>query len=130
MAWDGGGTVALGKTSAVWAKDTAVSIALYGGAPGAEAPTGESVTAYNHFGKVLANKWVMIGETSDGHYYLIAPEADQVEVVTSAEIVSTTVAGVTTSQLVFHRQKMWVHSVETGSDVNIGLAECVPTYSG
>lgn len=122
--------MALGKTSAVWAKETSASIALYGGSPGSETPTGESVTAYNRFGKVLANKWVIVGETSDGHYYLIAPEADQVELVSSAEIVSTTVGGVTTSKLVFRRQKVWVHTVETGTDVEIGLAECVPTYNG
>jgi hypothetical protein len=125
-----GGSVKLGKTSSEWAKDTSASIAIYGGSAGAETATGESVTAYNHFGKVLSGKWVMIGQTTSGVNYLIAPEADQQEVVYTAEIVATTTAGVTTSKLVFRRKKVWVHSVEEGTTVELGLAECVPTYSG
>lgn len=130
MAWDGGGTVSLGKTAADWLKDTSASIALYAGTPGSEAATGESVPVWNHFGKVLSGKWVMIGENGDGNRYLIAPEADQTELVYSAEIVSTTSSGVTTSKLVFKRKKVWVHSIEEGTAVEIGLAECVPGYGG
>jgi hypothetical protein len=130
MAWDGGGTVSLGKTSADWLKDSSASIALYTGSPGSETATGESVSVYNHFGKVLSGKWVMIGENGDGNRYLIAPEADQTELVYSAEIVSTTSGGVTTSKLVFKRKKVWVHSIEEGTAVELGLAECVPTYGG
>jgi hypothetical protein len=126
----GGGSVKLGKTSADWAKDTSASIAIYSGTAGAEAATGETVTAYNHFGKVLAGKWVMIGGTSSGGNYLIAPEADQQELVYSVEIVATTTGGVTTSKLVFKRKKVWVHTVEEGTAVELGLAECVPTYTG
>jgi hypothetical protein len=130
MAWDGGGTVSLGKTSADWLKDTSASIPLYAGTPGAEAATGESVSVWNHFGKVMADKWVMIGENSDGNRYLIAPEADQQQLVYTVEIVATTTAGVTTSKLVFRRKKVWVHSIEEGTTVELGLAECVPGYSG
>lgn len=126
----GGGSVRLAKTSSDWAKGSSMSLAVYGGTPGAETATGETVTAFNNFGKVLSGKWVMIGENPDGNNYLIAPEADQVELVYSAEIVSTTAGGVTTSKLVFRRKKVWVHSIEEGTTVELGLAECVPTYSG
>lgn len=126
----GGGSVRLAKTSSDWAKNSSMSLAIYGGTPGSEAATGETVTAYNHFGKVLSGKWVMIGENPDGNNYLIAPEADQVELVYTAEIVATTSGGVTTSNLVFRRKKVWVHSIEEGTAVELGLAECVPTYNG
>jgi hypothetical protein len=125
-----GGSVRLGRTSADWAKNTSASIGIYGGSPGYETATGESVTAHNYFGKVLADKWVIIGQTTSGVNYLIAPEADQVEVVYTAEIVATTTGGVTTSKLVFRRKKVWVHSIEEGTAIELGLAECVPTYSG
>jgi hypothetical protein len=78
----------------------------------------------------MSGKWVMIGENSDGNRYLIAPESDQQDVVYNAAIVATTVSGVTTSKLVFYRKKVWVHSVEESTTVELGLAECVPGYSG
>ena len=125
----GGGSVRLAKTSSDWEKDSSVSLAIYGGSPGSEAATGETVSAYNHFGKVLSGKWVMIGESPDGNNYLIAPEADQQDVVYNVAIVSTTAAGVTASKLVFYRKKAWVHSVEEGTPVEIGMTECVTPYS-
>ena len=130
MAWDGGGTVSLGKTAADWSKDTSASIALYAGTPGSETATGESVPAWNHFGKVLSGKWVMIGENSDGNRYLIAPEADQQQLVFNVEFVTTTSGGVSATKLVFHRKKVWVHSIEDGTDIEFTMAECVPTYTG
>jgi hypothetical protein len=126
----GGGSLKLSRTTSVWEKGTTASLVVYGGAPGSEAATGETFNAFNNYGKVLSGKWVMIGENAEGQNYLIAPESDQVQVVTSAAIVSTTVSGVTTSKLVFTRKKVWVHSIENGDDVELGLAECVPTYSG
>jgi hypothetical protein len=126
----GGGSVRLARTSSDWAKGSSMSLAVYGGTPGSETATGETVTAYNNFGKVLSGKWVMIGENPDGNNYLIAPEADQQEVVYLAEIVATTSGGVTTSKLVFRRKTVWVHSIEEGTPVELGLAECVPTYQG
>ena len=126
----GGGSVRLAKTSSDWAKGSSMSLAVYGGTPGAETATGETVTAYNNFGKVLSGKWVMIGESPEGNNYLIAPEADQQDVVYLAEIVSTTSGGTTTSKLVFRRKKVWVHSIEESTTVELGLAECVPSYSG
>lgn len=126
----GGGSIRLAKTSSVWTKGSAMSLAIYGGTPGSETATGETVTAFNNFGKVLSGKWVMIGENPDGNNYLIAPEADQTELVYSVEIVATTSGGVTTSKLVFKKKKVWVHSIEEGTAVELGLAECVPTYSG
>ena len=125
-----GSSIKLGKTSADWAKGSSATIAIYAGSAGAEAATGESVTAYNYFGKVLSGKWVIIGVTPTGANYLIAPEADQTEVVYTAEIVATTSGGVTTSKLVFRRKKVWVHSIEEGTPIELGLAECVPTYTG
>jgi hypothetical protein len=125
----GGGSVKLARTSSDWEKNSSMSLAVYGGSPGYESATGETVTAYNNFGKVLSGKWVMIGETPDGQNYLIAPESDQVEVVYTAEIVSTTSSGVTTSKLVFRRKKVWVHSIEEGTPIEIGMTECVTPYS-
>ena len=124
----GGGSIRLAKTSSEWAKGSSMSLAVYGGTPGSETATGETVTAYNNFGKVLSGKWVIIGEDPDGNNYLIAPESDQVEVVYTAEIVSTTTSGVTTSKLVFRRKKVWVHSIEEGTPVEIGMTECVTPY--
>jgi hypothetical protein len=71
----------------------------------------------------------MIGENAEGQHYLIAPESDQVELVYTAEIVSTTASGVTTSKLVFRRKKVWVHSIEEGTPIEIGMTECVTPYS-
>lgn len=123
-----GGAVRLAKTSSDWAKNSSMSLAIYGGTPGSETATGETATAFNNFGKVLSGKWVIIGETSEGHNYLIAPESDQVELVYTAEIVSTESGGVTTSKLVFRRKKVWVHSIEEGTAIEIGMTECVPGY--
>jgi archaellin len=125
----GGGSVKLSRTTSVWEKGTTTSLVVYGGTPGSEAATGETFNAFNNFGKVLSGKWVMIGENAEGQHYLIAPEADQVELVYTAEIVSTTAAGVTTSKLVFRRKKVWVHSIEEGTPVEIGMTECVTPYS-
>lgn len=125
----GGGSLKLSRTTSVWEKGTTASLVVYGGTPGSEAATGETFNAFNNFGKVLSGKWVMIGETADGQNYLIAPEADQVELVYTAEIVSTTASGVTTSKLVFRRKKVWVHSIEEGTPVEIGMTECVTPYS-
>jgi archaellin len=125
----GGGSVKLSRTTSVWEKGTTTSLVVYGGTPGSEAATGETFNAFNNFGKVLSGKWVMIGETAEGQNYLIAPESDQVELVYTAEIVSTTASGVTTSKLVFRRKKVWVHSIEEGTPVEIGMTECVTPYS-
>lgn len=130
MAWDGGGSISVGKTSADWAKETSATIALYSGTPGSETATGESVSVYNRIGKVLSGKWVLVAKTDDDKWYLVAPELSSVSAVVSAEITSTTVAGVTSSNLTFHRKKFWALTPEDDTDVNIGLAECVPTYSG
>lgn len=126
----GGGAVRLSRTTSVWEKGTTTSLVVYGGTPGSETATGETFNAFNNFGRVLSGKWVMIGENPDGNNYLIAPESDQQEVVYLAEIVATTTGGVTTSKLVFRRKKVWVHSIEEGTPVELALAECVPTYSG
>ena len=125
----GGGSVRLAKTSSDWAKGSSMSLAIYGGTPGSETATGETVTAYNNFGKVLSGKWVMIGENPEGQNYLIAPESDQQDVVYLAEITSTTSGGVTTSKLVFRRKKVWVHSIEESTPIEIPLTECVTPYS-
>ena len=125
----GGGSVRLAKTSSDWAKGSSMSLAVYGGTPGSETATGETVTAYNNFGKVLSGKWVMIGESPEGQNYLIAPESDQQDVVYLAEITSTTSGGVTTSKLVFRRKKVWVHSIEESTPIEIPLTECVTPYS-
>ena len=125
----GGGSVRLAKTSSDWAKGSSMSLAVYGGTPGSETATGETVTAFNNFGKVLSGKWVMIGESPEGQNYLIAPESDQQDVVYLAEITSTTSGGVTTSKLVFRRKKVWVHSIEESTPIEIPLTECVTPYS-
>lgn len=125
----GGGSVRLAKTSSDWAKGSSMSLAVYGGTPGSETATGETITAFNNFGKVLSGKWVMIGETPEGQNYLIAPESDQQDVVYLAEITSTTSGGVTTSKLVFRRKKVWVHSIEESTPIEIPLTECVTPYS-
>lgn len=126
----GGGSIRLAKTAAEWAYDTEMTLDVYTGTPGAETDSGESVVAWNNFGKVLADKWVIIGQTPGGQNYLVAPQADQTQLVYNAEIVSATTGGVTSSKLVFRRKSVWAHSIEEGTPVELALAECVPTYAG
>ena len=131
MSWDGGGgSISVGYTSSDWAKGTSETIALYSGTPGSETATGESVSVFNRIGKVLSGKWVLVAKTDDDKWYLVAPELSQASFVWNAEIVSTTSGGVTTSKLTFRRKKCWVLTTEDDTDVEIGLTECVPTYTG
>ena len=126
----GDGKVRLCKTAADWTKGTSATLAVYAGTPLAEAATGESITAYNLIGKVLSGQWVFCAKADNGFYYLIEAEKTQNTAVWSVEIVGTTVAGVTTSNLVFHRRKFWTQAVETDTDVTLPLTECVTPYSG
>ena len=131
MSWDGdGGSISVGYTSSDWAKGTSATVALYSGTPGSETATGESVSVFNRIGKVLSGKWVLVAKTDDDKWYLVAPELSQASFVWNAEIVSTTSGGVTTSKLTFRRKKCWVLTTEDDTDVEIGLTECVPTYTG
>lgn len=115
-----GSSIKVTTTTADWAKGSTASFTF----------SGETITVYNNRSKVLAGKWVAFGKADDGLYYLIDCEMDQVTVVWNAEITSTTSGGVTTSNLTFRRKKVWVVSSEADTDVNIALAECVPTYGG
>lgn len=66
----------LGKTTAVWNKNTLANIAVYeNGTPPNE--TASSVTlanCVNKFTNVAANKWVMVAFHQNGYYYLVSAE--------------------------------------------------------
>ena len=115
-----GSSVKVSTTTTDWAKGSTQSFTF----------SGETITAYNYRSKVLSGKWVAIAKADDGLYYLIDCEMDQQSVIWNAAIVSTTSGGVTTSNLRFSRKKMWVVSVEEDTPIDIGMAECVPGYSG
>ena len=65
----------LARTTVVFAKGTAKVITVYSGPPLAEVvgSPAETVTAYNKFADVPANKWVMLGLMA-GNWYVIAAE--------------------------------------------------------
>ena len=115
-----GSSVKVSTTTADWGKGSSQSFTF----------SGETITAYNYRSKVLSGKWVAIAKADDGLYYLIDCEMDQQSVVWDAAIVSTTSGGVTSSKLRFSRKKVWVVSVEEDTPIDLGLAECVPTYTG
>jgi hypothetical protein len=117
----GGGGVELGRCSAEWPKLTVASIALYSGPPGAEAPTGEIVSAANYVGDVEADKWVLVAKAGSGTWYLAAPELTKTSFVWSVELRA--------DGLVFRRKSAWMLSPEPDSDIVIGTTDCVIPYT-
>jgi len=63
----------LGKTDAAINKGASGAVSIYIGAGGGETDTSADVTAYNHFGDVAANKWVLVTFWG-GTFYLSARE--------------------------------------------------------
>jgi hypothetical protein len=64
----------LSKTTAAWAKGTSQSLTLWTGEPGSEAAAGgETVTAWNKFANVKADKWVMLAR-ANGSFYVVSAE--------------------------------------------------------
>lgn len=125
----GGSKVKLCRTSSVWSKGAAATLAVYSGTPLFESPTGEVITAYNLIGKVLADQWVFVAQADNSQYYLVEAEKTQVSFVWNVEIVGTTVSGVTTSKLVFRRKKVWTQAPEADTDIELALTECVTPYT-
>jgi len=67
--------IVLGKTVAAWSKGAAQTIPVYSGAAGSEVATGFSVSGFNKFAAVAANKWVILaGPNQGGVWYLISAE--------------------------------------------------------
>ena len=63
----------LSKTYRTWPKDTSEILYIYAGEPLAELPlvsTNETVVAWNHFGDVAADQWVILGR-ANGTFYLL-----------------------------------------------------------
>jgi len=73
---DNGSQLRIGKTTALWAKNSLASIPLYEqGTPPSETTSDETLTdVVNHWGDVPANKWVGIMSAANGYHYLVVAE--------------------------------------------------------
>jgi hypothetical protein len=63
----------LSKTYRKWLKETGETLYIYAGQPLSEQPlvaTNETVVAWNHFGDVEADEWVILGR-ANGTFYLL-----------------------------------------------------------
>ena len=85
------------------------------------------ITAYNNYATIPSDRWCSISLHQDGKYYLVSAQATSTQAVYLAEIVSSSGAD---SKLVFRRNDIWVHSAISGTDIELGLAECVVPYTG
>jgi hypothetical protein len=63
----------LGKTAGAHAKGAAGNITVYTGVEGSEASVGVTVSAWNKFNNLLADKWVIVADIG-GRLYLCAGE--------------------------------------------------------
>ncbi|NBW09332.1 MAG: hypothetical protein EBR82_15035 [Caulobacteraceae bacterium] len=70
-----GGSIRIGKTTALWSKNTLATITLYesGTPPNETAGGGTLENCVNKFANIPANKWVMLASLN-GHFYVIAAE--------------------------------------------------------
>jgi hypothetical protein len=73
---DDGDPIRIGKTIAVWAKDTVANIALYeSGTPPNETSSSAALEdCVNKFATVGCDKWVAVARAANGRWYLIAAE--------------------------------------------------------
>lgn len=62
------------KTSSAWAKGTSATLAIWAGPPGSEVDTGCTLTAYNRYAAIAANKFCTVMLHRHGYYYVIAAE--------------------------------------------------------
>lgn len=85
------------------------------------------ITAYNNYATIPSGKWCSISLHQDGKYYLVSAEGTSTQAVYLAEIVASSSGD---SKLVFRRNDIWVHSAISGTDIELGLAECVVPYTG
>lgn len=64
----------LSKTTAAWSKGTSQTLTIYVGSGGSESAIGGvTVTAWNKFTNIKANKWVMIARCN-ATFYVISAE--------------------------------------------------------
>lgn len=71
---DGGGS-RLGKTISAWDKGTLATIDLYeGGTPPNETQSGTLADCVNKFVDVEADRWVIVTQTANGYWYVVAAE--------------------------------------------------------
>lgn len=67
--------VRLCKTSALWAKGQAATLTVWeGGGPLTEQSSSWTLVAYNKFGIVLANRFVIVARAGNGKWYLMSAE--------------------------------------------------------
>lgn len=64
----------LSKTTETWAKGTSQTLTLYVGTPGSETATGESVAAWNKWGDVAADQWVVLARANGSFYLTKGPD--------------------------------------------------------
>jgi hypothetical protein len=63
----------LSKTTTAWDKGSSQTLTIWSGTPGSEAAaSGQTVTAWNKFSKIKADKWVMLARCNGGFYVISA----------------------------------------------------------
>jgi len=62
------------KTTAAWAKGSSATLQIWAGAPGSEADTGVTLTAYNRYAAIASGKFCTVMLHRHGYYYVVAAE--------------------------------------------------------
>lgn len=62
------------KTTAAWAKNSSATLQIWAGAPGSEANTGCTLTAYNRYAAIATGKFCTVMLHRHGYYYVVAAE--------------------------------------------------------
>ena len=62
------------KTTAAWSKGSSATLQIWAGAPGSEADTGVTLTAYNRYAAIASGKFCTVMLHRHGYYYVVAAE--------------------------------------------------------
>jgi hypothetical protein len=62
------------RTTAAWAKGSTATLQIWAGAPGSEADTGVTLSAYNRYAAIATGKFCTVMLHRHGYYYVIAAE--------------------------------------------------------
>lgn len=66
-------THVLSRTSELWSKGTSQTLSVYAGTQGSETQTSDTISAWNSFAEIAADRWVMLTRVGNG-WYVIAAE--------------------------------------------------------
>jgi len=62
------------KTTSAWSKGSSATLQIWAGAPGSEADTGVTLTAYNRYAAIATGKFCTVMLHRHGYYYVVAAE--------------------------------------------------------